>query len=257
MSLDMLTELKKIDSDRFFLTLFAKKDQREAIAAIYVLYHEVAKTPEVVNEKAMGQIRLQWWRDEIEKLFQDKERETGHPCLRSLCNVPRNDLLNIIDAHEKTLDTPSFQTIQSLEDYLLSLQEPVFNCVTKIGEQQHEIKSLALGWGMLQMIRSIPFTIPQGYHMFPVELLNQHGVTGGYLTPETKELKNIVRDLCERTESILNEVNLSKSHLKLYQKLAMLYLKNIQKHDYQIFLDTLHHRPPFSEWKLVGSFLLD
>jgi phytoene/squalene synthetase len=263
---NLLSELKKVDPDRFFLSLFAHREKRNAVMSLNLFYHEVSKTPDLVNEKAMGLIRFQWWRDEIEKLFsQLSDYKPPHVCLPGLTTFPYNSLLKIIDSCEQTLDQPSFKDIQSLKQYLLKLYFPIFDCLSYIDNQstpypkdKTHIETISAGWGIMQMIRSIPFMISQGYHMIPVEVLQKHGITKGYITPETDNLNNCIEDLHSYACEILNSAQIpnSKTQLYFYKCWIDLYLKEIKKHNYNVFIDRIHKRPAWAELKIIKKILI-
>ena len=60
------TAVRENDPDRFFCTLFARQEEREALFALYTFNHELARVAESVSEPMLGQIRLQWWRESLD-----------------------------------------------------------------------------------------------------------------------------------------------------------------------------------------------
>ena len=56
------------DPDRFFLTLLQPAPVRPALWALLAFNYEVAKTREVVSDPTLGFMRLQWWREALEKI---------------------------------------------------------------------------------------------------------------------------------------------------------------------------------------------
>src|SRR3954468_3290000 len=55
--------VRAADRDRFLAALFAPRERREALFALYAFNLEIARVREVVREPVSGEIRLQWWRD--------------------------------------------------------------------------------------------------------------------------------------------------------------------------------------------------
>ena len=55
--------VRAADRDRFLATLFAPRERREALFALYAFNLEIARVREVVREPVAGEIRLQWWSD--------------------------------------------------------------------------------------------------------------------------------------------------------------------------------------------------
>ena len=67
-------QVKANDYDRFLVTLFAPATSREDLFALYAFNHEVAKIREAVSEPMLGEIRLQWWRESIDGIYQGNPR---------------------------------------------------------------------------------------------------------------------------------------------------------------------------------------
>lgn len=61
------------DADRYFAALFAPKETRGALFALYALNYELAHVGESVREPMVGDIRMQWWRETLESA------RDGHP----------------------------------------------------------------------------------------------------------------------------------------------------------------------------------
>jgi 15-cis-phytoene synthase len=65
------------EPDRYLAALLSPPAQRDALLALAAFSAELAKIPRrVVHEPAMGEIRLQWWRD---ALAMPAALRTGHP----------------------------------------------------------------------------------------------------------------------------------------------------------------------------------
>jgi len=77
--------LRRQDADRYLTALFAPGDRREALFALYAFNLEVARAREVVSEPFMGLIRLQWWRDALDEVYQGRIR--AHEVIRPLASA--------------------------------------------------------------------------------------------------------------------------------------------------------------------------
>jgi len=73
------------DPDRFLLAQFAPFERREVLYALFAFNHEIAKTREVVSETQLGLIRLQWWREAIEGVYNGEVLE--HEVVKALANA--------------------------------------------------------------------------------------------------------------------------------------------------------------------------
>jgi phytoene synthase len=59
--------LKRADEDRWLASRYAPPADRERLAAIYLLNHELQRTLHT-KEPMLGKIRLQWWRETMEQI---------------------------------------------------------------------------------------------------------------------------------------------------------------------------------------------
>src|SRR3954462_285606 len=57
--------VRAADRDRFLATLFAPRERRAALFALYAFNIEIARVREVVRDPLAGEIRLQWWSDAL------------------------------------------------------------------------------------------------------------------------------------------------------------------------------------------------
>ncbi len=79
--------LQKTHPDFYLLSLMAKQpEQQGALWVVFYCCHEILKIPAYVNEPMMGLIRLQWWHDEIEKIYTNQPFEPT-PGLYALSEV--------------------------------------------------------------------------------------------------------------------------------------------------------------------------
>src|SRR6266403_2826460 len=62
--------VRRHDRDRFQTVLFAPVARREALFALYAFNYEIARARETVTQPMLGQIRLQWWRENIFAAFE-------------------------------------------------------------------------------------------------------------------------------------------------------------------------------------------
>jgi phytoene synthase len=98
----------EIDKERYWATLYAPADRRDALYALYAFDHEIARVAAVVREPMAGEIRLQWWRD----VFEGKRdgEAAAHPVAAALLdaisrwNLSAAQLIDVIDAHAADLD---------------------------------------------------------------------------------------------------------------------------------------------------------
>jgi len=101
----MAFEARKQDRDRFLCALFAPDDAREGLYTLLAFNAEIAKTREVVSEPLLGEIRLQWWRDAVERIYSDPEGDfDDHAVLAGLASIIKHTKLSR-DNLDQLIDT--------------------------------------------------------------------------------------------------------------------------------------------------------
>jgi phytoene synthase len=105
------------DKERYWATLYAPANRRDALYALYAFDHEIARVAAVVREPMAGEIRLQWWRDVLEG--KRDEEAAAHPVAAALLeaiqrwNLPAAQLIDVIDAHAADLDDNATADIET------------------------------------------------------------------------------------------------------------------------------------------------
>lgn len=272
-------DIKKNDYDRYLTCLFAKDDTvRENLFALYAFNQEIAKTAEVVSEPLTGMIRLQWWREAIEGIFEGKPRK--HLVVEALARavkdhgLKREKLDEFINAREFDLEDTVPQNLVSLERYVRKTSAELLGLATDItiekSEQDKEAskvlgqvcRSMGIAWGLLGIIRATPFYAAKKRIYLPQDLINQHGLN----TSTLFELKSSP-ELCEVTKVLTEAVKLhlgmarslsgkipkqAKSPL-LLGILADQYIKRLESNNYDPFDVSLHRPKSSATWKLMWA----
>jgi phytoene synthase len=79
-------QVRRFDRDRYLTTLFAPREKRPSLWAVYAFAVEIARAREA-REDIAREIRLQWWRDRIEAIYGGLEQEA--PIARALLEAVR------------------------------------------------------------------------------------------------------------------------------------------------------------------------
>lgn len=114
--------VRRHDRDRFLSTLFAPDEKRAHLLALYAFNVDVLRIRDAVTEPSLGLIRLQWWRDTVESLFEGVAG-FGHPVAEALGGairagrLPKQALLDLITAHEFDLYQDRMPDVIALEAY--------------------------------------------------------------------------------------------------------------------------------------------
>lgn len=104
-------------SSFYYSFLFLPPEQREAITALYAFCREVDDVVDECSDVSLARIKLQWWRDEVGRLFEGKPE---HPVALALekalerFDLPQEHFLEIIDGMEMDLDQQAYPSFRDL-----------------------------------------------------------------------------------------------------------------------------------------------
>jgi 15-cis-phytoene synthase len=205
--------VRAADRDRFLATLFAPRERRGALFALYAFNVEIARVREVVRDPVAGEIRLQWWSD---VLAGDGRGEIeAHPVASALrasiarYGLPPERLQTTISARRFDLYDEPMATLADLEAYadgasssLIALAAQILN-----GNGAADIDVLSHHAGRAQaiagLLKAFPFHAARGQLFVPLELLERHGadredVRIGRATPQLRSALADLRDSARR-----------------------------------------------------------
>jgi phytoene synthase len=107
---DLDALVKRVDPDRWLSSRFIGDAQARAdVVALYAYDHELARAPKVTTNPLMGEIRLAWWREVLDEVFEGRPVRR-HATAQALADVvrrhglPRAPLEAMIDARYRQLD---------------------------------------------------------------------------------------------------------------------------------------------------------
>ncbi len=203
--------MRLYDHDRFLTAIFAPAAAREHLFALYAFNIELAKVREVVTEPLIGQMRLQWWRDTLDKLQagQDIAHEIARPLGAAMraTGIDRAAFDPLIDAREFDLERDPPADLPALLAYAEGTGAPVLAIALRIagaGGDVAEIARLAgRGWALTGLLRAVPFHARQHRLYLPADRLEQAGVRVSRLFDLKPEpgFTDIIRDLGERART--------------------------------------------------------
>jgi phytoene synthase len=121
---DIDARIRRLDPDRWLASRFISDPRRRAeVVAIYALNDELARVGETVTQPLIGEIRLAWWRDRIEDLF-DGRPIPAQPALEILAEpiaqgrLPQALFEALVEARHQDLDPMPFGDDAALARYL-------------------------------------------------------------------------------------------------------------------------------------------
>ncbi len=174
------------DPDRTLAALFAPRESRADLFALYAFNVELARIAEQVSEPELGAIRLQWWREAISRAA--KGETTGHPVADALGatlarrKLSRTRLEALIDARTFDVATKIMPDWNALETYLNNTAGALFALGAQslgAGERSLEPASshAGLAYGLTGLMRALPIHAVGGRVYLPADALMRHGTS--------------------------------------------------------------------------------
>jgi len=147
-------------SSFYYSFLFLPPLKRQAITALYAFCREVDDIVDEDKERHIARIKLDWWRQEIRRLYSG---EAQHPITKTLSAstdvalLPQQLFLDLIDGMEMDLDISRYPGFRELELYCYRAASTVGLLTTHIiGYQSPDTLQFARELGMtLQLINII------------------------------------------------------------------------------------------------------
>ncbi len=254
----LAAELRAADPDRYLLSLFAPADRRDDLWALYLFNYEISKTRDVVSDTTLGLIRLQWWRDEIGKIYTGGDGGKN-PVLSTLAkavkayDLSQDDFNTLIYAHEFDLEDVAPANLEGLHHYADFTTTPLTSLTMKIcGESadQDEIRRISVEYAVLRLIRSVPYMLSHRRCLLPQDALISLNLTPQKLFDfnHKSEIIQILQLIQPLTDSYRKPKNVT---LRKLLKFSQIYLKQLRKYEFDVFRAECQAEPPFLALRLL------
>ncbi len=113
--------VRRVDPDRWLSSRFiGEAGARADVVAIYAFDHELARAPRVASNALLGEIRLTWWREALDEIYENRPVR-AHPGAQALARavehnaLPRDLLETMIDARYRELDATPMSEAEVLD----------------------------------------------------------------------------------------------------------------------------------------------
>lgn len=239
------------DRDRYLADLFAPEPSRRHLLALHAFNAEVARVRDVVSDPALGEIRLQWWRDAI--VAGDGG---GNPVAAALTatiarfSLPRNAFERLIDARVFDLYDDPMPTLNDLEGYAGETSSSLFQIAAIVlADGQDTGTATAAGhagvaYAIAGLLRALPRHAARRQCYLPEAMIVSRGVDKeaifvGTVTPELRrllaDLRTIARQHLAEAERELVDVDPVSNPAFLPLALVRPYLDRMDRADYDPF----------------------
>jgi len=209
-------EVRQYDPDRFATAMLAPPARREGLFSLYAFNLEVAKTREAVSEPMLGEIRLQWWREAIEGIYDGTPRR--HEVVQPLAELvaaqglTRRYFDDLIDARAKDLADEAPASLEDLVHYAEGTSSNlIWLALESLGDRTDAAmtvgRHVGIAWALTGLIRALPFHLAQRRVYLPEELISRHGVERRDLTELRPEpaIAAAVSDIAARARQHLDK----------------------------------------------------
>lgn len=247
-------QVRQFDHDRFMTAIFAPAAVREHLLALYAFNIEIAKTGEIVTEPLIGRMRLQWWRDTLDRLYAGET--VAHGVARPLgeaiarCRLDRTLFDRLIDAREFDLDRTPPADFSALHSYAEDTGTPLVALALEIVSKRGAVPSdvarpAGTGWALTGLLRAVPFHARQHRLYLPADKLEEEHVRiraifdlkpdGGF--------SNVIRGIGEHARRHFLSARRAARLLPrparspaLLTELGLLYLDDLERADWDPFV---------------------
>ncbi len=175
----------KSGSSFYYSFLFLPPEQKQAIIALYAFCREVDDVVDECDDPSLARIKLEWWRSEINSLFEDSPQ---HPVSQALAtsierfSLPKEHFLEIIDGMEMDLEQFSYDSFKDLSLYCYRVASVVGLMAAEIFgyEDRQTLKyayNLGMAFQLTNIIRDVAEDSGRGRIYLPADEMKQFGVS--------------------------------------------------------------------------------
>ena len=203
---------KTKESHSSFLTafIFLKKEKREALTALYAFCREVDDIADECLDHEIASRKLNWWREEIERLFKS---EPQHPVSKALhpfishFNLSKNYFIEIIDGMEMDVKFNRYESFEQLQLYCYRVASCVGILSANIFGFKNKntldfAKNLGIALQLTNIIRDLGEDARRGKIYIPLDELKKLDVSEEEIISlkNSKKIKDLVKNQVDRAK---------------------------------------------------------
>ncbi|BFZ13342.1 hypothetical protein BsWGS_16381 [Bradybaena similaris] len=254
--------VRKYDYENYLGTLLLPRDSQRAAFALRAYNVELAQVPDSVSDKKIGLMRMQFWKEAIQSIYQSFPPKTPVATeLSGACGYYRLSkrwLERLVEARAAQMEHDSFTSVKNVEDYAEQVNSSLYylllECLgIKNVHADHAASHLGKAQGIVTLLRATPYQTSRRRLYLPMEVLAKNKVSQEEIMrgKVSQPLKDAVFDIAslahqhlEKARSLQKQLP-EKSHLVfLNAHVCDHYLKNLQKVDFNVFDGKLQWKNP-------------
>ena len=260
---------READPDRSIAASFAPRGPRPDLFALYAFNAELARVAELVSEPGLGAIRLQWWREAIERAANGEA--TGHPVADAVGDllgrgkVSRERIIGLIDARGFDVETRIMPDGAALDAYLHDTAAALFALAAEtMGVKNASVEQAATAggtaYGLTGLMRALPVHAARGLVFLPADQLRRHGITPEQLLSGRTsdglgqllaELRATAREALREAEALIAELDISARTAFVPLSLVDPYLAAMEKSGRDPLHEIADINPLYRLWRMA------
>lgn len=197
LSQGIIDAAKTGEPDRYLAALLAPEPPRHLLLALAAFAAEVARVPFAVREPAMGDVRLQWWRDAVDA---PADGSTGSHVADAVRGLARSDarlvplLHAMIDGHAAQLGAQGFAGEDAFREFVWRTEGAQFSAAALLlgasGDLPFRAGRIAgEAYGLARILFSLHRSLAAGRIPLPQGRLAAVGLTPETLRADTKPVQ--------------------------------------------------------------------
>jgi 15-cis-phytoene synthase len=265
---------READADRSLAALFAPSGCRADLFALYAFNAELARVAEQVSEAPLGAIRLQWWREAIERAASGEA--TGHPVADAVGDmigrrgasrerVSRERIAALIDARAFDVETKIMPDGAAFDAYVRDTAGAVFALAAEIvGAKGANVgpatTAAGTAYGLTGLMRALPVHAARGLVFLPAEELRRHGTspeqmlagnTSEGLDDLLAELRAKAREALRDAEALIDGLDAAARRAFVPLSLVDPYLAALEKSGRDPLREIADINPLYRLWRMA------
>ncbi|XP_069477489.1 NADH dehydrogenase (ubiquinone) complex I, assembly factor 6 isoform X4 [Ambystoma mexicanum] len=222
------------DHEGFLCSLLLPPESRSSALALKAFNVELAQVKDLVSQKNIGLMRMQFWRTAVEDMYHDNPPH--QPIAMELWKaikkhkLTKSWFMRIIDEREKNLDDRAYRTIQELEKYAENTQSSLLYLTletlgVKDVHADHAASHIGKAHGIITCLRAVPYHSSQRKVFLPM-------------------------DICMMARSFCKNVPTKAIPAFIHTVTLDMYLNKLRKVDFNVFHPSLQRKNTLLPWQL-------
>ncbi len=260
MTSELDRHVARADPDRRMAALFAPAETRARLIALYAFNDQIARVRDKVSEPMLGDLRLAWWREAVDEIYDPARPVRAHEAAVALdaalreAKPPRLWLDRLVNARGRDLDADPFNTVTGLRDYAEQSSATLMRLAVWLSAPEAELSEAAeaavlhagTAWALTGLMRAYGAHRAKGRIIIPREALEARELSAEVLKREedAEAARHAMRPVLEAATREYAEAKARYSALPIaaapaliYAALIPHYLKKMASEDYNPFVE--------------------